>query len=430
MNTRESLLEILNNCEKNTLNNSLDNYFKTHDLGTQEKAYITNVSHQIYRYKLRFEALIFLYSHKGRDISNDCKNLLLIALCEIFFMQSIPLHASINEIVELAKKYAKNEVALINAILRKVDKEFPFKEMNKEKFLKEMKFLYPKKTKLEYEATYASLPSYLLDILRKQYSNEYAENYLGTLNEIPYYSYRFNSSKEGWQQEREELSKSSILHNYFAKSGYSAPINSKKASELYKEGFLSYQGASSQVAIEKIIETLGKEKLDGLWDCCAGVGGKSLAMAEQGIKIAYATDTSAKRIEVYKENCKRLALKEIKCEQKKMQEVELENLSCILLDAPCSGLGTLCANPDLRYKITKKSIKEVIEVQKELLDAAYTKLAEKGNLCYLTCSLNKDENENLIEEFANKTGAKIILSEYILPPACGADTLYLAILEK
>ncbi len=430
MNTREVLYKVIEESQQNTLNNALDKLFTLYQVEIKEKAYITNASHQVFRHKLRFEALIFLYSHKGRDLSKECQNILLIALCEIFCMQSIPLHASINEAVELAKKYASKEVALVNAILRKIDKEFPFKEFSKEKFMKEIKFLYPKKTKLELEACYASLPSFILDILRKQYDKDFAEKYMETLNEIPYYSYRFNITKEDWEVKRNELSQTSILHNYFGKSGYAAPINSKKVVDMFENGILSYQGASSQIAVEKIVETLGKEKMQNLWDACCGVGGKSFSLREQGIGIKLATDTSKKRIEVYNKNCKRLGFEEIITEVTEMQKAKIDKARTILIDAPCSGTGTLCSNPDLRYKITKKSIAEIIITQEELLSCAYEKLEKEGHIIYLTCSLNKNENENLIKAFSEKKKMTILKSEYINPVVCGADTIYFAILQK
>lgn len=426
MNTRECILKILRQKEKN-LNLSLDTLFKENELNDKEKAYITNVTHQVYRYKLRLEALIRLYCHKADDISSEAQNILLLALCEMYNMQSIPVHASIHEAVELAKIYAKKEVALVNGVLRKVDKEFPNKDLEKVKYIKEINFLYPKKTNLELEACYASLPSFILDILRKQYGKEYAEKYLQTLNEIPWYSMRFNALKKDWEEKREEIIQNSSLHRTFALSGFASISQDSQLKELYTQGYLSYQNASSQLVVKKIVDFFKEKKLP-LWDCCAGVGGKSLALAEQGFEVLLASDTSKKRIEVYESNQERLSIANINTEVIDMREKDIGKVPMILLDAPCSGLGTLSSNPDLRYKITKRNIQETISLQKELLQQALEKCDEKGYICYITCSFNKAENEVLLENYTQKVD--ILLSEYIYPEVYGADTQYLAILQK
>ncbi len=429
--TRQSILSVLNAKDK-TLPSALEYCFNNATHSEQERAYITNVTHQIYRYKLRYEALIRLYCHKADALSENAYNILLLALCEMYSMQSIPLHAAINEATQIAKTYAKNEVALINAVLRKVDKVFPNKELDKNKYMKELKFIYPKKTLLELQATYESLPSFVLDILRKQYGKEFCEKYLATLNDIPWYSYRFNSMKEGWQEKRDLLAQSTVMNRNFAFSGYAASSGQKNAKTMFEEGLLSYQGASSQIAVQKIAEFLEKngKKDIKIWDCCAGVGGKSLALAEQGYTIALASDTSNNRIAVLQEQVKRLGLAEIKSIVSDMRDIAPENVDCILLDAPCSGIGTLCANPDLRYKITKKNMLEIIALQKELLTFALDRVNVGAYVCYITCSLNKKENEELVQECIESKDVEIVLDEYIMPEVCGADSLYLCIIKK
>ncbi len=428
-NIRKTLLTILEESENNTLNNALERAFKENDYTLQEKSYITNMSHQVLRYKLRFEALIHIYCHKKNDINQKAKNILIIALCEIYCMQSIPIHASINEAVELAKKNSPKEVALINGVLREIDRNFPHKELDKDKFIKKIKIIYPKKTLLELEACYSSLPSFILDIIRKQYGKEYAELYLKTLNEIPYYNYRFNVSKENWKEKREELAQSSNIGKDFSLSGYSLPTKNQKATEFYEQGILSYQGASSQIAIEKILPFI-KEKNCSVWDACCGVGGKSLALAEHGVKISLASDINQKRLDIYKQENIRLGLSTIETKQGALQEIDFTEQEFILLDSPCSGLGTLTANPDLRYKITKKSLQETIALQKDLLNIALNKLAKQGILCYITCSLNRVENEEQIEQLVSTKKMQCLHFEYIKASVCGADTLFIALLQK
>ncbi len=432
---RERILNLLKACERNTLDNAFERLFSEDNFSTQEKAYITHIGYQIFRYKLKFDALIRLYCHKYDALSEDAKNILLIALTEMYCMQSIPVHASVNEAVKLAKKYTKTEVPLINAVLRKIDTVFPFKDIDKALYMKEIKFLYQKKTNLELEACYHSLPSYILDILRKQYGKEYAENYLVKLNEIPWYSYRYNIKHTTWQEKRKSFATCTNIFKEIAISGASSPARMPNFEDLYDKGEASSQGSSSQLAVETmynyIEKIIGKENAR-IWDTCSGVGGKSLALAELGLDIRYASDTSEKRIYVYEQEAVRLGVDHelLETEIIDMREKEVENVNCIILDAPCSGTGTLTTKPDLRYKINKKSMQEIISLQEELLECAYNNLQKDGLLCYITCSFNKAENEEQIEKFSTKHKVNIHYNNYILPQTCGADTLYLSIIQK
>ncbi len=428
INFREYVYVILHEIEKDTLNNTLAKTFSKNEISTQDKALITNLVYQVLRYKLRLESLIKLHSHKD-DLNKNAHLILLIALCEMFFMTSIPVHASINEAVNLAKKHAPKEVALVNAVLRKIDKIFPDKELDEKLLKKEIKFLYPKKTLLEQDATYASLPSFLLDIVRKQYGRDFAQSYLNTMNDTPWYSYRFNASKENVKTALESFMQTTSLFKELSAFGLSSAYKLPQFDAYYEQGLVSMQGASSQLLTSKIKPFIQDKKT--IWDCCCGVGGKSIPLVEQGIHISYASDINEKRIEIYKKELDRLGLEsKTKIFVSSLQDANIENVDCIILDAPCSGTGTLNANPDLRYKITKNSIKETIELQKELLEVAYSKLTSNGVICYITCSLNKNENELLLEEFIKEKALIELHSEYIFPTVSGADTLYLAVLQK
>ncbi len=432
---RERVLNLLKACQRNTLDNAFERLFLEDNFTVQEKAYITHIGYQIFRYKLRFEALMRLYCHKYDALSDDAKYIMTIALCEMYCMQSIPLHASVNEAVKLIKKYSNTEVAIVNAVLRKIDKVFPFKEIDKVLYMKEIKFLYQKKTNLELEACYQSIPSYIIDILRKQYGKEYAENYLAKVNEIPWYSYRYNKKFTSWEEKRKSFSSCTAFFKEIGLSGASSQAKMPNFEDLYDKGEVSAQGVSSQIAVEiiyKHIEKILTKEKARVWDSCSGVGGKSLALAELGIDIRYASDTSEKRIFIYEQEAQRLDVDHdlLETEVIDMRKKEIENVNCIILDAPCSGTGTLTSRPDLRYKINKKAMQEVIALQYELIQSAFNKLEKNGLLCYITCSFNKSENEEQIERFSKENNIEIHHNEYIFPQVCGADTLYLAILEK
>ena len=87
----------------------------------------------------------------------------------------------------------------------------------------------------------------------------------------------------------------------------------------------------------------------------------------------------------------------------------------ILADVPCSGIGIIRKKPDIKWNKDTTEFKEIIDIQKKILENADKYLKKDGTLVYSTCTLNKDENENQVNEFAKKNAYKIIEMQTILP---------------
>lgn len=137
-----------------------------------------------------------------------------------------------------------------------------------------------------------------------------------------------------------------------------------------------------------------------VWDCCAAPGGKTLVMARRlaGAELL-ATDASPRRLKVLAE---RLATAGAQARTVEADAValpsELGTFDLILCDVPCSGTGTLARNPEIRQRVSVEEIKRQAVRQREILAAAFLRLAPGGRLVYSTCSLEREENEKVVAE--------------------------------
>lgn len=161
-------------------------------------------------------------------------------------------------------------------------------------------------------------------------------------------------------------------------------------------GAFSWQQAGSQLILEKL--KLGSAWQGApIWDACAGRGGKTTALLEQGLEIKLATDTSLRRLRGLEEECARLNLA--------APHVALASASFppaqswqghILADVPCSGLGVLARRPDIKARFSPAAMAKLQEIQAGILKTLARVLAPGFELAYLTCTLNPAENEDQI----------------------------------
>ena len=165
-------------------------------------------------------------------------------------------------------------------------------------------------------------------------------------------------------------------------------------------------------------------------DFCAGAGGKTLAIgaAMRGTGRLYAFDTSAHRLESMKSRLARSGLQNVhqaaiaheRDERVKRLSGKIDR---VIVDAPCSGLGTLRRNPDMKWRQTPQTVQELLVKQKAILESAARLLKPGGRLVYATCSLLPEENEGIADAFSaahpefTQLSVQDILTELKVPQA-------------
>lgn len=171
----------------------------------------------------------------------------------------------------------------------------------------------------------------------------------------------------------------------------------------FRDGWFEVQDDGSQMVCEIIQPKPGET----LWDVCAGGGGKSLALAAmmQNKGRVVATDIRALKLEELKKRAKRNGIYNIfPADIKRMAELRTaqKGFDKILVDAPCSGTGTLRRNPDAKWKLKPDNFSRLHKTQVEIIEKSLPYLRTNGVLYYSTCSLDKEENEDVAEEILSK----------------------------
>jgi 16S rRNA (cytosine967-C5)-methyltransferase len=173
-------------------------------------------------------------------------------------------------------------------------------------------------------------------------------------------------------------------------------------SRAFREGLIEVQDLGSQIIAALVAARRG----EFIVDFCAGAGGKTLALgsAMDNTGRLYALDTSAARLARFKPRLVRSGLSNVwPIAISGLNDDRIKRLSskahAVLVDAPCSGLGTLRRNPDLKWRIGPESVAALQEQQEKILRAASRLVKPGGRLIYATCSLLPQENEQLVERF-------------------------------
>lgn len=205
-------------------------------------------------------------------------------------------------------------------------------------------------------------------------------------------------------------------------------------SEAFKNGFFEVQDASSQ----RVARFLDVQPTMRVVDACAGAGGKTLHLAalmeNKGQIIAM--DIYEGKLKELKRRAKRAGAHNIETrviDTTKVFKKLYGKADRVLIDAPCTGLGTIKRSPDLKWKLQPDFVQKVIDRQAELLQS-YSKIVKSGGkMVYATCSILPQENQEQIKSFlATEEGAHFALEkeEKISPAKTGYDGFYMALLSR
>lgn len=303
-----------------------------------------------------------------------------------------------NEAVDLAKKHGgKKAGALVNGVARS--------------FLREKKEvpLPPADDAVRHLSVAWSHPEWLVKRWLDYFGPEETEPLLKANNEEAPLVLRVNRLRG----DRESLIQMLSDKGLAARPSHWSPQGiilegAGRVEELpgFKEGLFQVQGEASQMMAFLLDPKPGERILDA----CAAPGGKTTHLAEliedRGEIIA--TDISARGLEKLRENVQRLALVSVRAfladVTKELRGTLALPYDRILVDAPCTGLGTLRSHPEAKWQKTERDIDRLKKLQQRILDRASRYLKAGGVLVYATCTLTREENEEVVEDFLARHG--------------------------
>ncbi len=322
----------------------------------------------------RYTALrAVLHSFLSKKIPNKhrfAEYLLILAECEILYMQTAP-YAVINETVANIRQTTDRFLGgLANAVLRKISAQ-------KAELLKKIETINP-------------LPESFRQIL-SGYSEAEKKLIAQSLNVLPPLDITVKENPAAWAEKLQ----ADLLPN-----GSLRLYNNPKIPMLagYNDGAWWVQDAAASLPVQTLPQDLhGLKALD----LCAAPGGKTAQLAAKGAEVT-AIDISAERLDILKQNMKRLGLANVKtiaADALEFLQKNTEQFDIILLDAPCSATGTFRRHPEVIYIKTKDDAAQQAALQKQLLRACKSALKIGGTLVYSTCSIAQAEGEKQIFGF-------------------------------
>lgn len=395
MNCRKVAINILERIinEGAYSNIILSNELNNSDLSDKDKALVTEIVYGTLRRLKTIDTIIASFVKDISIMDKKILNILRVAVYQMNYLDKVPSYAACNEAVEEAKEISDKDSKLVNGILRNFVK-------------KEGKFDIVFRNKIDEIAFDLSFEPWMVRMFIKQYGEHEALEILEGLNNTPKMTVRVNSIKGDYEEVYEELEEA----GYNIEEGCICPeaisIKGGKGIEnnqAFVDGKITVQDESAML----ISPLLDLEEGMKVLDLCCAPGGKTTHIGEllnnTGEVLGF--DLHENKLELVKENYERLGITNIKLAQMDATKLDAKLVSYadrVLLDVPCSGIGIIRKKPEIKWTKKRKDLKEIVEVQREILENAWEYLKTGGVMVYSTCTLNKEENEENIKWFLSK----------------------------
>ncbi|HNX68389.1 MAG TPA: class I SAM-dependent methyltransferase [Candidatus Omnitrophota bacterium] len=298
------------------------------------------------------------------------------------------------------------------------------------------------KSKEEMMALLYSFPLWLVQHWVEMFGVAETERLLGFFQQRPLLVLRANTLKISRKKLVDMFRRFGAEANQTARSYYGLVLQERRNvfdTPAFRDGWFEVQDEGSQL----VCQAVGPKPGENIWDVCAGAGGKTLLLAaimENKGRIV-ATDLRSYKLEELKKRAKRAGVFNVfPAELERMSEIKIAKAGFdrILVDAPCSGTGTLGRNPDAKWKLTEEWFSELQAQQLGILEKALPYLGKNGKLYYATCSVETAENEDVVRKFleahpelrlapCGEDGADYLK---LWPPQSATDGFFLAAFEK
>ncbi len=342
--------------------------------------------------------------HKLRKPMNRLPPRLLfildIALYQLLFLERVPAYAIIWEAVETAKRAVNRSLAQVaNGVLRAVEREI---ETWRWRPLADFA-----SAASDAIACHYGLPAELVARWRDRFAPDDFMALMAQTGKRPSIGIRVNAQKEkggavAWAARAGAEGVTATVDPRLPRTAILETAALDRRSAAYREGLLSFQSRSSQIAVESVCRLLqpGMQVLD----ICAGAGGKSLGIAEAfGPDITIdATDPRADALRDFSGELVRLGLSAIRIRDTPPPYPDCSAWDLVLVDAPCSGLGTLQKNPELRLRRGLAELPHFAEIELAILESASRWVRPGARLLYMVCTVEPEETEAVVAHFLSR----------------------------
>ncbi len=389
-------IKILNRVERTDayLDKLLDAELRSNELSDPDKGLLAEIVHGVVRWQGRLDWVLNGFTHGNFSKSDvNIKNAMRVGLYQIFFLTQVPHYAAVNEAVEFVKRIRGEKTGnMVNAVLRSILRT-----------LDGIHYPNPDNDPLQYLAVYHSHPIWMVRRWAGRFQGEELVKFLNANNEIPGLTLRVNKLRLtppeflGVLDENRVPYQGSAFIDYFVKVKGLGQIARLK---IFQDGYFSIQDESAALPVILLDPRPGETILD----LCAAPGGKTTFIGEltgnRGTVVA--VDRYENKLDLIRRGCARLGITDVSFAVADAREFTAEPADKVLVDAPCSGLGTLRKKPDIKWKRQPEDIVKLCALQKEILDNAATLVKPGGVLVYSTCTTEPEENRQQVEAFLSR----------------------------
>lgn len=361
-------------------------------LSRRDRALATELVYGTLRWQKKIDWIIKTYSKRPLErLDPWVHNILRLGVYQILFLDRIPPRAACYETVQLVKHYGnKGSVAFVNGILRSIlrrDKKLQFPNREKEP--------------AAHLSVLHSHPLWLVKRWLSRWGYSQTQALLTANNQHRPLGIRVNTLKNSPRELMKHLEDEGLSFSpgrYFSDALSLNRVPDLREANSFRSGLFQIQDEASQFAARVLDPRPGEKILDA----CAAPGGKTTHIAQlmKDSGRILATDTHSHKLALIRDNCRRLGIKSVDVLKKDAREwSSADKFHRILVDAPCSGTGVLGRRPDLRWKKSPDIFRQLPILQREILQGVAPLLLPGGTLLYSTCSLEPEENLEVIRSF-------------------------------
>jgi len=371
-------------------------------LSPEDRRLINALVFGVLRWRRRLDWLIKEHANlPPAKISPEIRNILRISLFQVFYMDRVPDFAAVNTAVEMAKRFVSVKSSrFVNGLLRNTLRNRPA----------DMDSILPKDP-VSALAIAQSFPDWLIHRWVSRYGLDGTYRLCDAMNRIPPVTVRTNMLKISRDELLEMLFGmcGKISETEYAPAGLSfwgpaAPIDQLAP---FKKGLFTVQDEAAQLATHLLYPKPGETVLDA----CAGLGGKTghIAQLMDNTGRIFAIDKDPQKLSRLTEEMERLGITNVTIRQMDLNKPDWHGpdmrpairFDRIFLDAPCSGIGVIRRNPDIKWAAHKKDLARFADRQLVYLDTVSQWVAASGILVYAVCTIAPEETDQVIEAFLN-----------------------------
>ncbi|VEP14998.1 putative ribosomal RNA small subunit methyltransferase B [Hyella patelloides LEGE 07179] len=390
---------------------ALDRILRKNSLETRDRSLVSQLVYGVIRTERSLDTLIdLLGKKKASQQPPKLRRIFHLGLYQLRYLTHVPSSAAVNTTVELSKVNGLSRLkGVVNGLLRNYIRQtangdllaLPPELSTEGNTIIGKQDLSPED--INKMGVYYSFPNWIVKNWLQQLSVQETNKLLAWFNRPGKIELRVNILQTSVAEVKTALEDIGVQVSLIASLPQALRIESG-AGDIrklpgYDAGWWIVQDSSAQL----VTHLLAPQPGETIIDACAAPGGKTTHIAElMGDRgEIWACDRSTKRLQKVAQNANRLKLNSINALAEDSRNLERFVNKCdrVLLDAPCSGLGTLHKRPDIRWRQTPEKVKELTILQKELLEQAATWVKPQGILVYATCTLNLQENEKVIQSF-------------------------------